>query len=219
MISEKLNHRLDNVLARIAQIIFGKNVHPHFLTFMGLFINVGAAVCLGMGYWVIGGCLIILAGFFDISDGAVARVSNKETSFGGFLDSVVDRYSDIVLLIGIIWYYAKGGESGYIFLACIVLMGCILIPYTRAKAEVFINRCNIGLMERAERTIFLAMGSIFNVMNFVLWILAILTHITVIQRIYYAWKEMQKPEEPTANHYLELTGNPNKKRNGVYKES
>ena len=164
-------------------------------------------------------CLIILAGFFDISDGAVARVSQKETSFGGFLDSVVDRYSDIVLLIGIVCYYAKGGELGYIFLTCIVLMGCILIPYTRAKAEIFINRCNIGLMERAERTIFLAIGSIFNVMNFVLWILAILTHITVIQRIHYAWKEMQKLKEPTTNHCLELTGNPNKKRNGVYKES
>jgi len=199
MISEKLGHRLDNVASKIAKFIFGENVNPHFLTLMGLVINLGAALCLGKGYWVAGGCLILLAGFFDILDGAVARVFNKTSKFGGFLDSVIDRYSDIVLLIGIIWYYAIRGELGYVFIACIVLMGCILIPYSRAKAEIFLDRCNIGLMERAERTILLAIGSIFGFMNFVLWILAILTHITVFQRIHFAWKEMQKLEEQTAN--------------------
>jgi len=200
MISGKIGGRLDNVASRIAKIIFGENVHPHFLTFMGLLINLGAAVCLGIGDWVFGGCLILLAGFFDVLDGAVARASNKASNFGGFLDSVIDRYSDIVLLIGIIWNYAIKGELGYVFIVCIVLMGCILIPYSRAKAEIFLNHCNIGLMERAERTIFLAIGGIFNIMHFVLWVLAIFTHITVLQRIHYAWKEMQKLEEQAANH-------------------
>ena len=199
MISEKLGHRLDNTLSRIALVIFGKDIQPNFLTIMGLVINVAAAVCLGMGYWVWGGCLIIIAGFFDVLDGAVARTFKKATKFGGFLDSVIDRYSDIVLLIGIIWFYAMKNKLGYVFLACIVLMGCILIPYSRAKAEIFLERCNIGIMERAERTIFLAIGSIFNVMTIVLWILAIFTHITVIQRIHYAWKKMHKLEETTAN--------------------
>ncbi len=195
MISEKLGHRLDNVASRIATSIFGNNVHPHLLTIMGFLINVGAAVCLGTGYWVFAGSLILIAGFFDVLDGAVARVFNKTSKFGGFLDSVIDRYSDIVLLIGIIWYYAMRGNLVYVFIVCIVLMGCILIPYSRAKAEVFINHCNIGLMDRAERTIFLALGSMFNVMNVVLWVLAILTHFTVFQRIHYAWKEMKKLEE------------------------
>jgi len=198
MISEKLGHRYDHVFSRIARIIFWKNIHPHCLTILGLIINVGAAVCLGTGYWVPGGILILVAGFFDVMDGAVARTFNKATKFGGFLDSVIDRYSDLVLLIGIIWYYAFEGERGYVILACIVLMGCILIPYSRAKAEIFLNRCNIGLMERAERTILLAVGSICNIMNYVLWILAILTHITVIQRIHYAWKQMRKIEKKPA---------------------
>lgn len=199
MISEKLGHRLDNVASFIAKSLFGNNVHPHLLTLMGFLINLGAAVCLGTGHWVSAGCLILIAGFFDVLDGAVARVSNKTTKFGGFLDSVIDRYSDIVLLIGLIWYYAIRANLAYVFIVCIVLMGCILIPYSRAKAEVFISHCKIGLMERAERTILLVLGSIFNVMNIVLWVLAILTHFTVFQRIHYAWKEMQKLEEQPVN--------------------
>ena len=199
MISEKLGHRLDTALSRIAQTFFGKKISPHFLTVTGLLINIGAAVCLGTGSWVLGGCLIFLGGFFDILDGAVARVFNKVTKFGGFLDSVIDRYSDTTLLIGITWYYIHCGAFGYAFLSLIVLMGSLLIPYSRAKAEIFLHRCNIGLMERAERTILLALGSIGNIMPIVLWVLAILTHVTVIQRIHYTWKEMQKLEEQITN--------------------
>jgi len=197
MISEKLGHRLDNVLSRIAQSIFGEKINPHFLTIAGLFINIGASVYLGMGYWVTGGCLIFLGGFFDILDGAVARVSNRVTKFGGFLDSVIDRYSDTFLLSGIIWYYIQKGALGYTFLTLIVLMGSLLIPYSRARAETFLRSCNIGLMERAERTILLALGSIFNIMPVALWILAVFTHVTVIQRIHYTWKEIQKIEGQT----------------------
>ena len=197
MISEKVGHRLDNVLSRIAQTLFGKKTNPHCLTIAGFFINIGAGVYLAMGYWVTGGCLICLGGFFDIFDGAVARVSNRVTKFGGFLDSVIDRYSDTFLLSGIIWYYIRQGTLGYTFLTLVVLMGSLLIPYSRAKAETFLRRCNIGLMERAERTILLALGSIFNIMPVALWVLAVFTHVTVIQRIHYTWKEMQKIEEQT----------------------
>ena len=186
MISEKVGHRLDNFLSRIAQSFFGKKINPHFLTIAGLLINIVAGIYLAMGYWVTGGCLICLGGFFDTVDGAVARVSNRVTKFGGFLDSVI-----------FIWYYIQKGEWGYTFLTLVVLMGSLLIPYSRAKAETFLRRCNIGLMERAERTILLALGSIFNLMPVVLWVLAVFTHVTVIQRIHYTWKEMQKIEEKT----------------------
>ena len=199
MISEKLGHRLDNVLSGIAHAFFGEKINPHFLTVAGLFVNIGAGIYLGMGYLVVGGCLICLGGFFDIFDGAVARVSNRVTKFGGFLDSVIDRYSDTFLLGGVIWYYSRQGALGYTLLTLIVLMGSLLIPYSRAKAETFLKRCNIGLMERAERTILLALGSIVNIMPVALWILAVLTHVTVIQRIHYTWKEMQTIEEQTIN--------------------
>jgi CDP-diacylglycerol---glycerol-3-phosphate 3-phosphatidyltransferase len=199
MISERLGHRLDSSLSRVALFLFGKDINPNFLTIVGLLINVGAAFCLGLGYWISAGILIAAAGFFDTVDGAVARTFKKATKFGGFLDSVIDRYSDIFLIIGIIWFYAVKASLGYVFLACIVLMGCILVPYSRAKAEIFLDRCNIGIMERAERTILLAVGSIFNIMNIVLWILAIFTHVTVVQRIHYTWKRIHEIEEPTLN--------------------
>lgn len=195
MISQRMGHRFDNVLSWIAQSFFGKKINPHFLTISGLFINMGAGVCLGIGFWVTGGCLICLGGVFDVFDGAVARISNRVTKFGGFLDSVIDRYSDTFLLSGIIWYYIQQRALDYTFLALVSLMGSLLIPYTRAKAETFLKCCNTGLMERAERTILLAAGSIFDVMPAVLWVLAVFTHVTVVQRIRYTWKEMQKIEE------------------------
>ncbi|HNR11720.1 MAG TPA: CDP-alcohol phosphatidyltransferase family protein [Thermodesulfobacteriota bacterium] len=195
MIGNKLGHRLDTILALVARILFGKNVNPHVLTLTGLAINLGAGYCLGIGYWVSGGVLILVAGLFDLMDGAVARQYNKVSTFGGFLDSVIDRYSDSVLLIGIIWYYGTRQDQGSVLLACAVLMGSMLIPYSRAKAEIFLERCNIGLMERAERTILLSLGSIFNLMTPVLWLLAACTHITVLQRIHYTWKRMRQSEE------------------------
>lgn len=199
MISEKLGHRLDNSLAQIARILFGKNVNPHMLTLTGLVINMGAGYCLSSGHWITAGVLILAAGLFDLFDGAVARSCNKVSAFGGFLDSVIDRYSDIFLLIGIIWYYGNRQELGNVLLACIVLMGSMLIPYSRARAEVFLERCNVGLMERAERTILLAAGSIFSLMTLVLWILAVLSHITVLQRIHYAWRKLRQLEHHAAN--------------------
>ncbi len=195
MISEKLGHRLDDFLSRIASLLFGKDINPHFLTFAGLLLNVMAAFCLALGYWKIGGCLILVAGLFDLLDGAVARAFNKASRFGSFLDSVIDRYSDTVLLIGLIWHYGARFEQGKVLLACVVLMGSVLIPYSRAKAEIFLDQCNIGIMERAERTILLAVGSVFNVMLIALWLLAVLTHVTVLQRIYHTWRKMRQPEE------------------------
>ena len=135
MIGEKLGHRLDSVLSNCAKALFGKNTNPHFLTIAGLVVNVVAALCLARGLLVLGGCLILVAGLFDLFDGAVARAFNKATRFGSFLDSVIDRYSDTVLLVGIIWYYGVRAELGSVLLACIVLMGSVLIPYSRAKAE------------------------------------------------------------------------------------
>jgi CDP-diacylglycerol--glycerol-3-phosphate 3-phosphatidyltransferase len=199
MIGEKLGHRLDGFFSRTACLLFGKNIHPHLLTIAGLLINMGAALCMAIGYWVAGGCLILVAGLFDLFDGAVARAFDKATKFGSFLDSVIDRYSDTILLIGIIWHYGTHNEQGNVLLACIVLMGSVLIPYSRAKAEIYVDQCNIGLMERAERTILLAMGGIFNMMVIALWVLAILTHTTVLQRIYHTWKEMRQLEERTVN--------------------
>jgi CDP-diacylglycerol--glycerol-3-phosphate 3-phosphatidyltransferase len=114
----------------------------------------------------------------------------KVTALGSFLDSVLDRYSDLLLLLAILIHYLKKGDSGLVILTSFVSMGTVLIPYVRAKAEALQVPCSIGLMERAERIILLSIGILFQWMEPVLWILVILTHFTVLQRIYYVWKKL-----------------------------
>jgi CDP-diacylglycerol--glycerol-3-phosphate 3-phosphatidyltransferase len=136
------------------------------------------------------GLLIIFSGIFDLIDGVVARKLGKVTAFGGFLDSVLDRYSDLLLLLSFIIYYLRKGDSALVILTAVVSIGTALIPYVRARAEAANVPCNTGLMERAERIILLSAGAIFGWMELILWILAILTHFTVLQRIYGVWKKL-----------------------------
>ncbi len=194
MISSILGHELDKPLAWLIKKTILERTHPIALTLIGLLINIIAAVTIIMGYWKTAGLLILTAGLFDMLDGATARTVHKTSTFGGFLDSVIDRYSDMVLLISLIIYYAIQDKIFMLSLCAIASLGTVLIPYTRAKAEAFIPQCRVGIMERAERIILLAAGALFNIMDIVMWLLAILTHLTVFQRIYYTWREIQKRE-------------------------
>ncbi len=121
----------------------------------------------------------------------VARNLGKVTLFGGFLDSVLDRYSDLLLLLSFLIYYLKRGESNLAILTAWVSIGTALIPYVRARAEAAHISCQTGLMERAERIILLSVGVLFDWMKPVLWLMAILTHVTVLQRIYDVWKKLR----------------------------
>jgi len=197
MISSKLGHRLDSTLATLIKVVFrSNNLNPTYFTLLGLLVNILAAAAFVYGNWPLAGFLVLSAGLFDMLDGAVARAFGRVTRFGGFLDSVIDRYSDLVLLIGLIIYYANNDNMQLLVLTAVVSIGTILVPYTRARAEVFIPHCDVGVMERAERIILLALGgllqNVFNLMPLVLWVLAIFTHLTVFHRIYYTWKEAQK---------------------------
>ena len=194
MISSKIGHRLDSPLSKTIKFVFKtKNLNPTYFTLLGLLVNILAAIAFVDGKWLWAGILILTAGLFDMLDGAVARTFGKVSNFGGFLDSVIDRYSDLVLLIGLIIYYAQHNNMHLLVLTAVVSIGTILIPYTRARAEVFIPHCDVGIMERAERIILLALGGLlqngFHAMPIVLWILAVFTHLTVFYRIYYTWKE------------------------------
>jgi CDP-diacylglycerol--glycerol-3-phosphate 3-phosphatidyltransferase len=196
MISSKMGHRLDSPLSKLLKAAFRNNsLNPTYFTLLGLFVSILAATAFLYGNWLLAGLLILSAGLCDMLDGVVARTFGRVTRFGGFLDSVIDRYSDLVLLIGLIIYYAQQQNMHLLVLTAVVSIGTILVPYTRARAEVFIPHCDVGMMERAERIILLAVGGMlqqtFNVMPVVLWILAIFTHLTVFHRIYFTWKETQ----------------------------
>ncbi len=195
MISSKIGHRLDPYIAKVSKHLLGKNVNPNLLTFSGFIINAGAALLLALGYTIGGGLAILGAGFCDFLDGAIARNQGRVTPFGAFFDSVMDRYSDLIVLLGILIFYARRGSDSIVVLTSVVLIGTALVPYVRARAEGVVEQCTVGILERPERIVLLAVGSLFGLMVPVLWVLAVLTHFTVIQRIHYTWKQLKGKSE------------------------
>ena len=191
MIGSKIGHRLDPYLHYVLKKFLGEHGNPNFFTLMGFFATLVASLLLLKELWVFAGLAIILSGLFDLFDGVAARKLGKVTAFGSFLDSVLDRYSDLLFLLALLIHYLKKEEPGLVILTSFVSMGTVLIPYIRAKAEALQVPCNIGFMERAERIILLSIGTLFQWMEPILWILAILTHFTVLHRIYYVWKKLR----------------------------
>jgi CDP-diacylglycerol---glycerol-3-phosphate 3-phosphatidyltransferase len=198
MLKEKLGDRLDPILYGTSRFIQKIGLRPNALTFIGLGVNGLAAWALAEGEWLQGAGLIILAGFFDILDGAVARNCHETTSFGSFLDSVIDRYSDLSILLGLLIFYSRTAQFGYQVLLGISIMGTALTPYTRARAETLIPKCNKGFVERPERILLVFFGTAIPViMPAVIWILAIFTNVTVIQRVLYTRRYMREHKNPS----------------------
>jgi CDP-diacylglycerol--glycerol-3-phosphate 3-phosphatidyltransferase len=190
MIGNKIGHRLDPYINYVLKNIFGDRGNPNLFTLMGFFATLIASFFILKGFWLLAGLAIILSGLFDLFDGVVARNLGKVTAFGGFLDSVLDRYSDLLFLLALLIHYLKRGDTVLVILTSFVSIGTALIPYVRARAEAIQIPCNIGLMERAERIILLSVGTLFGWMEQILWVLAILNHFTVLHRIYYVWKKL-----------------------------
>jgi CDP-diacylglycerol--glycerol-3-phosphate 3-phosphatidyltransferase len=148
--------------------------------------------------------VVVLCGaVFDLVDGPVARESNRVTRFGGFLDSVLDRYSDLILLMGLLVYYASINRFFYIVLTAVVMTGSVMVSYTRARSENAIASCKVGFLERPERIVLIIIGALFGRMAQVLWVIAILSNITVIHRIVHTWRETRdldaQPEPETSS--------------------
>jgi CDP-diacylglycerol--glycerol-3-phosphate 3-phosphatidyltransferase len=172
-------------------------ISPNVLTFIGLVINVIAALFFGFASadnnqprrFLYAGLVIIGAGIFDMVDGRVARATNKVTLFGAFFDSVIDRYSDVAIFFGLLVYYARANRFFYVVLVAVVMTTSVMVSYTRARAESLIPTCKVGFMERPERIVLVIIGALTNHMAPVLWVLAVLSTITVIHRIRYTYVE------------------------------
>ena len=162
-------------------------IHPNVLTFIGLLINIYAAVLLASGKFFYAGLVIIGAGLFDMVDGRVARETHRVTRFGAFFDSVIDRYSDLALLMGLLVYYANINRNFYVVLTGIVMTVSIMISYTRSRSENVIPLCKVGFLERPERVVLLIIGALFDKMAPVLWVITVIGNITVIHRMMHTW--------------------------------
>jgi len=191
MITQRIGRAGHWLLYKIVGALAATGVHPNVLTFTGLMVNVWAAVLFAAGRFPAAGAVMILAGVFDMTDGRVARAQGRVTTFGGFFDSVIDRYSDLVLYLGLLVFYARVDRFFYAILVGVAMAGSVMVSYARARAESLIPSCKAGFWERPERIVLLILGALGNRMAPALWLLAIGPNISVIQRIVHTWNEIQ----------------------------
>src|SRR4029078_3622685 len=206
MISEAIGAAGKGVIDAIVYGLARSRINPNALTFIGLLMNIGCGVLYGYGMFFKAGLLMILANIFDMFDGQVARLRGRVTRFGAFFDSVIDRYSDIIVYVGIMVFYARDTEKHSTLLVALTglaLVGSVMVSYSRARAESLDIACKVGFLERPERVVLLIIGSLTEVgaanmflrkMPQVLWVLAILSHWTVVHRIYHTWRELREPD-------------------------
>ena len=177
--------RFNGLSDPVAGALLRAHVRPNQLTVLGLGVSCLAAAAFSQEWLRTGALLLAVAGLFDFFDGALARLSGQESCFGAFLDSVVDRYSDVIVLLGIAVLYHRSGDRVGGAAALATLLGTVMVSYTKARAQSIGVQCEIGLMERPERIIGLVVGGLFQVLGPVMLVLAVLTNVTALQRIFY----------------------------------
>jgi len=181
------------------------HISPNFLTVIGVAINIGCGLLFGLGHFFWAGITLIIANLFDMLDGQVARLSGRVTTFGGFLDSSLDRLSDMVVFIGLMVFYARNTQyhsTLNVFLTGAALMGSVMVSYASARAESLIAKCDVGFLRRPERVVLLIIGGLtthpgstspfLNRMPAVLWVLAVGSYWTFAHRMYHTWREVKK---------------------------
>ena len=172
-------------------------IHPNILTFVGVLINSWAAYKLARGHFISAGVIMIVANIFDFIDGKVAHETGLMSKFGGFWDSVIDRFSDIALFIGLIYLYTTLHRTDYVMVASFAMMFALMTSYTRARAESLIAKCKVGFMERPERIVLFMIGAFTNRMAAVLWVILILAIFSVADRVILTYRVLeQKSERP-----------------------
>jgi CDP-diacylglycerol--glycerol-3-phosphate 3-phosphatidyltransferase len=180
----------------VAMVLGRMGLTPNMLTLVGLALILVTAVVIALGHPFWGGVLFILSGIFDALDGTLARMTNRKTRFGAFLDSTSDRYADGAILFGMMIPYLRAGRRAEVILAFVAVVGSVLVSYTRARAEGLGLECKVGLLTRLERFIVIAVALMFGWITPALWVLAVLTNFTAIQRIVYVWQVTRKSDQP-----------------------
>ncbi len=199
MITERIGEAFARPLDRVVRAV--AHISPDVLTITGLALNAVACACFAFaggkdytapGLLRAGGLVALVASIFDMLDGRVARLRGRETKFGAFLDSTMDRYSDMLLYMGLLILYARVDRTPAMVLVWVAAFGSFMTSYARARAESLIPRCTVGFLERPERIVLLVVGAVFNRMAAVLWIIAVLSNVTAVQRVVYTYVELKK---------------------------
>ncbi|HMK56711.1 MAG TPA: CDP-alcohol phosphatidyltransferase family protein [Dissulfurispiraceae bacterium] len=187
MLSAWFGHFLDKPLAPLAKRI---PFDPNVITIAGLVVTAIAAAIIPLDL-SFGGLMILVGGAFDMLDGLIARTNGKRTRFGAFLDSTLDRYADSLLFIGVTWFFYKAGSPAGALLSVGSIVGSLVISYARARAEALGVECKVGIMERPERVILLALGCISGLLFPCIILIFVLSHFTVMQRIVHVYRQLK----------------------------
>lgn len=196
----RIVHPFGNLLARIG-------VHPHILSVAGLLLSAASAVVYGTGSFFRAAWILVIAGICDTLDGQIARQTGKESPFGSFFDSFLDRYSDVFILAGLAFYFAGGGGALHppspwtVLVIVLAISGSFMVSYARARAEGLGLDCKIGLMQRPERITLLVIGSLLGalpavgtlIMKISLLILALSSNFTAVHRLVHVRNQFHRP--------------------------
>jgi len=212
MFGASIGRAAQRIIDAIVRWLAHGHINPNILTIIGVSLNVGCGLLFGYGRFFAAGIALIVANLFDMLDGQVARLSGRVTRFGGFLDSSLDRLSDMVVFVGLMVFYARDIESHStlnVFLAGAGLMGSVMVSYASARAESLIPKCDVGFLRRPERVVLFIIGALSshpgssnffaNRMPAVLWVLAVGSYWTFAHRMYHTWRELSKVEAKQKN--------------------
>jgi CDP-diacylglycerol---glycerol-3-phosphate 3-phosphatidyltransferase len=190
------------LLKHVVSGLAATGITPNMFTVLGTAVNAWAAVLFATGRFRQAAAALFLAGFLDMADGQVARRVGRVTAFGAFLDSTLDRYSDLAVYMGLVVYYTLAGRPFYMALSAVAMASSFMVSYSRARAESIIPSCKVGFLERPERLVLLIIGGTFLRMAPVLWVIATLSTVTVIHRVVYTWQELRAGRGLPAPEYI-----------------
>ena len=211
MFGASIGRAAQRIIDAIVRWLAHGHINPNILTVIGVALNVGCGLLFGMGWFFLAGIALIVANVFDMLDGQGARLSGRVTRFGGFLDSSLDRLSDMVVFVGLMVFYARDIDHSTlnVFLAGAGLMGSVMVSYASARAESLIPKCDVGFLRRPERVVLFIIGALSthpgstnffaNRMPAVLWVLAVGSYWTFAHRMYHTWREVTKADTKIAN--------------------
>jgi CDP-diacylglycerol---glycerol-3-phosphate 3-phosphatidyltransferase len=191
MLTRTIGPYLSWPVDRFASLLAPTRIPPNVITWSALVLNLWAGVLFAAGRFAAAAGMMMLAGLCDLLDGPVARLQDRVSKFGGFLDSILDRYSDLIIFLGILVYYVHIDRFPFVGLAGTAMAGSVQISYAKARAESLVPPSEVGFWDRPERLVLIMLGAFLNRIPLVLGILAIGTNITVIHRIYHTWKQTE----------------------------
>jgi CDP-diacylglycerol--glycerol-3-phosphate 3-phosphatidyltransferase len=192
MLTDRVRQWSRGIINPVAGLVSRTGISPNGITVIGFLLMVGVGLILSQGYLRLAGILLIVAALFDGLDGALARMQDRVTAFGAFFDSTMDRYAEAAVFLGILVHFLRQGASTEVILTYIAIIGSLMVSYTRARGEGLGVSIRGGLLSRLERIAILVLFLLLNQLTIALWILAPLTNLTALQRIWLTWQTMRE---------------------------